>query len=276
MALLPLILLAIVQGITEFLPISSSGHLMILHAIINNTQDWQTRTIIDVSLHIGTLVAVVVYFRESVKKMLCAAWAVLQGRRDGNPAGRRLGLNILIASAPVLIVGYILHVMQPSWLMMIEVVAWMTLIFGIVLWVSDHVGGTEKKLDGMTRKEALWIGLAQALALIPGTSRAGITMTAARFLGYSRTESAEFSLLLALISITGAGTLSSIDLVKSGDFSLWYAAIIGGVIAMITAWLTIAAMMHWLSRASFAPFAIYRIILGSGLLILIYSGFWTG
>lgn len=275
MTLLPLIILAIVQGITEFLPISSSGHLLLLHAFFDEAKDWETRLIIDVSLHLGTLAAVVIYFRASVKNMILGARALVHNKND-NPEGRSLFKNVIIASVPVYGVGYIIHQLEPSWLLSIELVAWMTLIFGIVLWVADIKGPNHKTIAQMSKKDALLIGLMQALALVPGVSRAGITMTTARFLGYTRTHSAEFSLLLAIIAIIGAGTLSSIDLIQSGDFSLWRAALIGAILAMITAWLAIAAMMKWLENASFAPFAIYRITLGGGLLILIYSGIWTG
>lgn len=266
--ILHLIILALVQGITEFLPISSSGHLVITHTLLGqNVADlcWEQNRVMDVAVHIGTLFSVLVYFRKDVLEMVTGFYNV-------KSAGFQKSSFILIGSIPVIIVGFILSAIEPSFLCLLEITAWTTLIFGIVLWVADKKGSTDKTLDNMSVKDSLLIGLAQCLALIPGTSRSGITMTAARTLGYSRTEAAHFSMLLAIIAISGAGFLGILDIMESDDMRLGMDAIIAAFLAFLSGWIAIAVMMEWLKRATFTPFAIYRIILGIGLLGLIYSG----
>ncbi len=269
MILLPLIILALVQGITEFLPISSSGHLVLVHQLFDQSQNWQNHMVLDVAVHVGTLFSVLIYFRRDVWDMGrgLGHW----GTGNFNSGASRLNMYLIIASIPVILVGLILHIYEPSWLLLVEIMAWATIIFGIILWIADHMPASDKTLKDINIKDAVIIGLAQCLALIPGTSRSGITMSAARFLGYSRTESAHFSLLLAIIAISGAGTLAGIELSQSGDWTIGIDAAIAALIAFVTGWIAIALMMKWLEKCSFKPFAIYRIILGSVLLILIYS-----
>ena len=255
-----IILLALIQGITEFLPISSSGHLVLAHEIIGKTQHDLT---IDVAVHVGTLFAVFVYFKKDITKMLCS----LKSGGDKN-----LVFAIIIGSLPVIAAGYIIHLTGPEWTRSLYLTAWCTLIFGIVLWIADKYSKTEKKIESISLKQAFIIGLAQVLALIPGTSRSGITMTAARGLGFTRTESARFSLLLAMVAISGAGTLGTIDIIQQGNISLGIDVFIAAIMAFLSGLLAITLMMKWLEKASFAPFIIYRIILGIVLLFLLYSG----
>lgn len=219
----------------------------------------------DVAVHIGTLLAVLLYFRRDI-------FMIARGLGDRASPGFRLAKHVMIASIPVLVIGYIVNEMQPSLLCLLEVMAWMTLIFGVILGIVDKYCPDNKSIDQMTWKNALMIGAAQTLALIPGTSRSGITMTAARWLGYSRTEAAHFSLLLAIVAICAAGGLASLELFQSGDMRLGIDALIAAVLAFFTGYAAIVLMMKWLARASFMPFAIYRVLLGGGLLIAIYSG----
>ena len=167
--------------------------------------------------------------------------------------------------------GFILNALEPSWLLAVEIVAWTTLIFGIVLWIADRQGGEAKTLNDLSYAHAFIIGLSQCLALIPGTSRSGITMTAGRFLGYNRSECAHYSLLLGIIAISGAGVLGGLNLLEDPTTTLSQDVIIAAILAFISGYIAIALMMKWLSRASFTPFAIYRIIMGIGLLALIYT-----
>lgn len=275
MLLLPLFILAVVQGITEFLPVSSSGHLILVHAAFggdNTLQSaWQNHMLLDVAVHIGTLFSVLLYFRKDLIKMIAGVKDI--GRKDTHSEGSRLIFNLVLGSVPVLIAGYALHLWQPEWLLQIEIVAWTTLIFGVLLWFADRTPDTSRNIKDMGLKHALIIGLMQAIALIPGTSRSGITMTAARFLGYSRAESAHFSLLLAIIAITGAGALSIGELIETGNMQVGLDFALAVVLAFITGLAAITLMMKWLERATFLPFVIYRLILGSALLILIYGGF---
>ncbi len=224
----------------------------------------------DISVHVGTLFAVLLYFWRDIIRMLMGAKDIGTGKVKSNDA--RLLLFVLVGSIPVIIAGLILHQFEPDWLKTLYVIGWATIIFGIVLWYADAKTTAIKELKSMTYKDALAIGFAQVLALIPGTSRSGITMTASRFLGYSRTESAHFSMLLAMVAISGAGALISLDLLKSGDVQLGLDALIATIFSFISGYAALTIMMKFLQHATFKIFAIYRIILGGGLLILLYSG----
>ncbi|NCT40176.1 MAG: undecaprenyl-diphosphate phosphatase [Alphaproteobacteria bacterium] len=274
MPLLHIIILALIQGITEFLPISSSGHLVLAHAALdgNAAQEWDKHILMDVAVHVGTLFSVLLYFRKDVILMVSGILSLLTGKWDHT--GNQLTLKIIIGSIPVIIIGFWLNAMNPSWLLAVEIVAWTTLIFGIVLWIADRMAPNEKTLDELGYKHALIIGLAQCLALIPGTSRSGITMTAARFLGYNRSECAHYSLLLGIIAISGAGALGGLELLNNPNASLSYDVLIAAILSFISGYIAIVLMMKWLSRASFTPFAIYRIILGIALLAVIYATDW--
>ena len=275
MPLLHIIILALIQGITEFLPISSSGHLVLAHAAMsgNEAQEWDKHIVMDVAVHIGTLFSVLLYFRKDIALMLQGAISLASGKL--NHTGTKLAAKIVIGSIPVIIAGLILNSLQPSWLLAIEIVGWTTLVFGIVLWIADRLKPTQKTLEELTIKDSLIIGLAQCLALIPGTSRSGITMTAARFLGYSRTESAHYSLLLGIVAISGAGALGGLEAFSDPDLQITFDILLAALLAFISGYIAISLMMKWLSRASFTPFAIYRIILGTVLLALVYATDFT-
>jgi undecaprenyl-diphosphatase len=269
MPLYHILILALVQGISEFLPISSSGHLVLTHHLMGEGGQnlcWSANRTIDVAVHVGTLFSVLIYFR---KDLIAMAGGIL------NPGsnGFNLGRNVLIASVPVIIAGYFLHQIQPSFMCLVEIMAWMTLVFGIVLLIADKFQST-KSVEDMSGGQAFLIGLSQALALVPGVSRSGITMTSARFLGFSRTEAARFSLLLSIIAITGAGAVNGYDLYQSGNMALGLNAFIAVILSFVSGYIAITLMMKWLSKATFKPFAIYRIILGILLLGLIYGGYF--
>lgn len=268
MPLYTIIILAIVQGLTEPLPVSSSGHLLLAHNLLGHggaDMCWETNRALDVAMHIGTLFSVLLYFRKDV-------FDILRGLGNTGSGGFRLARNVVIASIPVLMVGLALNIMKPSFLCLIEVMAWMLLIFGIVLGLVDRYATAHKNIEDMNWANALLVGLAQSLALIPGTSRSGITITAARALGYRRTEAARFSLLLAIIGISAAGALTGLEMIQEGDFTLGLDAALAAFMAFLTGYAAIAFMMNWLKNASFLPFAVYRVLLGGGLLIAIYSG----
>ena len=274
MALLPIFILALVQGITEFLPISSSGHLILVHAAFGGNATpgsvWQDHMLLDIAVHIGTLFSVILYFRKDIYKMCTGVKDI--ARQDVHAEGSRLIFNLLIGSIPVMIAGYGLHLWQPEWLLQVEIVAWTTIIFGILLWFADRTPECTRTVNDMGLKHALIIGTTQAFALVPGTSRSGITMTSARFLGYSRAESAHFSLLLAIVAISGAGALSVSELIQTGNMEIGFDFLLAVVLSFITGLGAIILMMKWLERATFMPFVIYRLIMGVVLLGLIYGG----
>ena len=269
MLLLHIVILAVVQGISEFLPISSSGHLVLLPHLAG----WQDQgRNIDIAVHVGTLGAVLVYFWRDI-------WAILAGfsggKRRQRRAGRVLGVHILVSLPPVLVAGALLVTFAPDIFRSPLVVAWTMLAFGVLLWLADRIGMTVRRVEHMTIGSAVIIGMAQILALVPGTSRSGITMTAARFLGFERGAAARFSMLMSIPVIVAAGAVAARDLAKSGEPIVTGDAGLAAAIAFVTALLSIAVLMYMLKRVSFTPFVIYRLFLGAVLLVLYYGFGWS-
>ncbi|XDZ66658.1 undecaprenyl-diphosphate phosphatase [Alphaproteobacteria bacterium LSUCC0684] len=259
-----ILLIAVLQGITEFLPISSSGHLNLLHGL--SIQPDQGLTM-DVAVHMGTLVAVVIYNWRDITRMFISFFTF--GRQYREFYG--VSVSALIATIPVLVAGFLLnrnHALLEI-LRSVEVIAWATLIFGIVLGIADRSTG-HRRLTTTSMLDAVIIGLAQVLALIPGTSRSGITMTAARGMGLSRRAAARFSMILSIPVILGSGVLKGIDLLAVGGGEKWVEITLAAVIAMVVALGSINVMMAILARVGFMPFVIYRIILGGALLGMVY------
>lgn len=271
MNLLQLVTVALVQGITEFLPISSQAHLILVPRLTG----WCDQgLVVDIGVHIGTLLAVVVYFwRDCLALVRGGIEAILLRRTED----AKRAVHIVIATLPAVVAGFIVHAQLGFTFRSLVVIAWTTLGFGILLWAADRWCGRGSHMEDMTCARAFFIGCAQALALIPGTSRSGITMTAARMLGFDRGDAAHFSLLMAVPVILGAGTLATLDLVRSGNAQLTSATLIAAGLAFVTALLAIAVLMRWLARASFTPFAVYRVILGIALFAALYLyGFGEG
>lgn len=261
MTLLQLAVLAIVQGITEFLPVSSSGHLILTSQVLG----WQDQGLsIDIAVHAGTLLAVIVYLWRDILRILGGL------AENGAESTRPLAGMIIVATIPVGIAGFVLHEVGQESLRDPEVIAWATLGFGILLFVADRFGMTLRRMEHMTWSSAIMIGVAQVLALIPGTSRSGITMTAARFMGFEREAAARFSLLLSIPVIAAAALLAGKDVYDSGDLALSQATLLAAGMSFVAAMFAIWLMMAWLKRATFTPFVIYRLILGVGLLAWIY------
>mgnify|MGYP006265890049 CR=1 FL=1 len=259
-----ILLLALVQGITEFLPISSSGHLVLIGHLGGNDQG----TLVDIALHVGTLAAVLVYFWHDVRGMLLGGLDLLRGRSS---AGGHLAVKVVAATVPVVVAGLVLTLFAPDLFRSVEIIAWTTISFGLLLYAADRWFPAARSMADLPYGDALIIGIAQVLALMPGTSRSGITMTAARFLGYTRPEAARFSLLLSIPTIAAAGLLLGYDLYRLENARLTRDALIAGVLAFFAALAAIALMMRWLRTASFTPFVIYRLILGFALLLYVYT-----
>lgn len=259
---LNLLVLAVVQGITEFLPISSSAHLILVPQLFG----WADQGLaIDIAVHLGTLLAVMTYFHGEVRRLIVGGLNLVTGRADGDT---RLLLQIVVATIPVVVLGALLKGVVAGELRSPLIIAATTIGFGVVLYFADRKGdAAERTLAGMTYRDALLIGLFQALALIPGVSRSGITMTAALFLAFSRTEAARFSLLLSIPTIIAAGVLGGLELWQSGDATLQADAVYAAAFSFVAALLAIWAMMAWLKRFSFTPFVIYRLVLGAFLLL---------
>ncbi len=266
MDFLPLFILALVQGITEFLPISSSGHLVLVPIIAG----WPDQgPAVDVAVHVGTLLAVMAYFRADLMRLMFGGVALLRGRWQEPDA--KLALYIGAGTVPAVIAGFILHELALMDMMRtMAVIGWTTLGFGVLLWIADRWGAQSHTVEAKGWSAVIGIALAQCLALIPGTSRSGITMTAARAFGVSRSDAARFSMLLSIPTIAGAGLLVLLDLVKAGDPVLTQSALIAGGLAALTAFAAIALLMRWVARQSFTIFAVYRVLLGGGLLLYYY------
>ncbi len=264
MTLIQILILAIVQGLTEFLPISSSGHLVITSRIM----DWPDQGLtIDIAVHVGTLAAVVIYFWRDLLRIVRGSLRLLTFR--GGP-DTRLAAMLLIATLPIAAAGYFGREAIIPLFRNVEVIAWATIVFAIVLWAADRIGMTLQRIEHIGYFGALAIGLAQVLALIPGTSRSGITMTAGRFLGMERTEAARFSLLLSIPAISGAGLLAGYDLWQGGNVQLGYDAALAAGLAFVAGIASIAVMMRWLETSGFMPFVLYRLALGGALLYWVY------
>ena len=254
-------LLSLLQGLTEFLPVSSSGHLVLLPKILDVKDQG---LLMDVALHVGTLCAILVYYRRDVLAMIRA---VLFWRTTEDVTARNLAVYIVLATIPAVLFGLFLHLFVPGGIRDVRVIIVTTGLFGILMAVADHFSARSKTLGDMTLKNALLIGLAQAIALIPGTSRSGITMTAARFMGFARVDAARFSFLLGMPAMAAAGTLGFIDILKTDDPGLWQDALCAIVLAFFAGLMAIHFMMKWLARYGLLPFAVYRILLCVFLLV---------
>ena len=267
MSLFYLLLVAIIQGITEFLPISSSGHLAILPQMTG--QDDQGLAI-DIAVHVGSLFAVILYFWKEVKMAGAGCLRLMRGKVDTQSAF--LALCLCIATVPVIVAGAVVKLTGlDEALRSVAVIGWAMLGFGLVLYWADRTSSSERDFEGWTLRDALAMGLAQMLALIPGTSRAGITITAARKLGYSRDGAARISMLMSIPAILASGVVLSVDVVGKADWDMARNAAIASLFSFAAARLALGFMMRMLRNVSFTPYVVYRVILGSILLIYAYS-----
>lgn len=266
MPLLHIIVLALVQGFTEFLPISSSGHLVLVPVFAG----WQDQGIlIDVAVHVGTLGAVMAYLWRDIVDMINGLWRMVKGK--GVNDGVKLAFFLVLGTLPVIGAGYWMNKVLPGGIRSIEVIGWATLGFGVLLWLTDRFGLTVRRMEHLKLFDVAVIGVSQVLALIPGTSRSGITMAAGRMLGMERPDCARFSMLLSIPTIVGAGVLKGLELYQRGDPMQMANALTAAGLAFVSAIIAIVLMMAWLKRASFTPFVLYRVALGSFLLLVAYG-----
>lgn len=263
MTLVQILLLALMQGLTEFLPISSSAHLILLPIIAN----WQDQGLaFDVAVHVGTLSAVVFYFRRTLKTMMYDWYCSLLQRQQVGES--RLAWAVGFGTIPVGLAGLFFGDFIETALRSPVVIAVTTIVFGLLLGWADWYGKRQRQEQQIGWKDVLFIGLAQAVALIPGTSRSGITMTAGLILGLTREAAARFSFLLSIPVILLAGGLKTLELVQSPLSVDWTALITGAVFSAISAYLCIFLFLKMLERIGMWPFVIYRLILGAILLWL--------
>ena len=261
------IILALIQGMTEFLPISSSAHLILPAQLFN----WPDQGIaFDVAVHVGSLLAVLIYFRQDVINMT-RAWLMSVSSHRGQPLSTdaRLAWMVIAATLPAIVVALLAKDFIEEHLRSTMVIAVATLFFGVLLGFADVKSRRQHVALEITWRIALLIGFAQVLALIPGTSRSGVTITAAVLLGLSKTEGARFSFLLSIPIITAAGGYAILDMLSDPPIFSWLQLGLGVVVSAISAYLCIKLFLQLLERIGFMPFVWYRLVLGVVLLAMI-------
>lgn len=266
MSLLQLVVLAVIQGLTEFLPISSSAHLILPSALLG----WPDQGLaFDVAVHVGTLLAVVVYFRRDLQQIL-TAWGrhCFHGEASNDS---RLVWYIGFATLPAGLAGLIFADFIETHLRSVAVLGIATIVFGVVLGVADKFSVKTIALEKITFRHAMLIGLAQAVALIPGTSRSGITMTAALALGYDRVSASRFSFLLSIPIIVLSGGYESLKLTQATAVP-WGEIALATALSAAMAYLCIHLFLQWINRLGMMPFVWYRLVLGTALLALVVAG----
>ncbi len=256
-----ILLLTLTQGITEFLPVSSSGHLVILPYFIEIPYQGKT---FDVVLHFGSLFAVIFYLKNDIFEILKD---MISKERFTSKSFYFLKC-IFLATLPVILVGYIINLYKLEFIKLIQIVGWTTLTFGILLGIADKTI-TNKKFSPKL-KDSIIIGLMQSIAIIPGVSRSGIVITTSRFLGYDRVQSSKFSLFLSIPVIFAAMTLKSIYIFQTDEITFSLDIIIGFSLSLIFSFLTIKIFMSYIEKASLKVFVYYRIILGAIILYFAY------
>lgn len=263
MSWLQVIALALVQGVTEFLPISSSAHLILSSQLLN----WPDQGIaFDVAVHLGTLLAVMFYFRVHLKQLL-VSWFCSLSKRQLN-AEAKLAWGIIVATIPVCLVGFFAHDTISENLRTPQVIAIATIVFGLLLGLVDRIAINQKSQQTLSLATMIVIGLAQVLALIPGTSRSGITMTAGLWRGLSRHQASQFSFLLSIPVIALAALYESYQLITSTLTIPWLQFATAITVSALSAYACIALFLKLIERIGFLPFILYRLILGAWLLTL--------
>ena len=261
---LQIIVLALIQGITEFLPISSSAHL-ILPAQLDLWPDQGLA--FDVAVHLGTLLAVMGYYRVELARFAASGWLLASKRQYDSHLD--LLLKICLATLPVVVCGFLLRAWIATELRSVLVIAATTITFGLLLWGADRGRST---LTDISWAHAAIIGVAQALAIVPGTSRSGVTITAALFLGLTRSTAARFSFLLSVPTIAGAGLLTTLDLMDSAETVRWLDLAAGSILAFVSAYACIHLFVRLVERIGMFPFVVYRLLLGGVLVAMMYGG----
>ncbi len=263
MSELQVVILAIVQGLTEFLPISSSGHLVLVPFFFG----WADQGLaFDVAVHFGSLIAVLLFFREDIKGLLRGGLQVLGANTSTIEA--RLALGIALGTIPAALAGLLLVDWIEANLRSPLVIVCTLSGYAVLMILADRFGKRERSISDFTIRHALMIGVAQALALVPGTSRSGVTITLARFLGFERQDAARFSFLLAVPVILLATGYSLLNLLSSDQAVAWGQLAIGVAVSAVVAYLSIEFFMRFVSRIGLLPFAIYRLLL-AGVIVYV-------
>ena len=260
---LQLAILSLIQGITEFLPISSSAHLLLPHHLLG----WKDQGLaFDTAVHLGSLFAVLSYFRTDIVRLMSALTGAIMTKQQSSDS--RFAIFLIIASLPVLIVGYFSRTFVESNLRSLEVITLATFVFAIALLVADLTGRRQRDANTLQLSSALLIGLSQCVALIPGASRSGVTMTMALMLGFTREGASRISFMIAIPAIASACLLKISDLMNSGQSVDWLMMLTGGLIAAVSAYLCVRLFLGLIEKIGFLPFIVYRLILSSVLFFM--------
>ena len=263
METIQVVFLALVQGLTEFLPISSSGHLVLLPAFVH----WPDQGLdFDVAVHAGTLLAVVVYFRNDLR-IIVRDWALSLVRRQ-QIGQSMLGWAVIVGTIPGGLCGLLMNASGLEIVRSPTVVAWATIIFAMLLWWVDVFAKQYRNENTLKWSDILIIGCAQALALVPGTSRSGVTITAGLALGLTRVAAARFSYLLSIPIIVAAGSLKCLEASAAASETNWTALGLGALISALTGYVAIHLFLKILARIGMLPFVVYRLMLGTAILVL--------
>ena len=261
--LFQIIFLSLIQGLTEFLPVSSSAHLILPFSVFG----WPDQGLaFDTAVHLGSLFAVIWYFRTDVIQLTTGFVKQIGGETSVNA---RLANNLLIASLPLIAVGFLLKDVVETELRSVHIIIAATLIFGIVLLVADRWGKGDVVETDLSWRDALMIGISQCFALVPGTSRSGVTMSCALFLGYSREAASRISFLLSIPAIGGASALKSWDLLNAAQPVDWLSLSLGLGISFVAAYTCIRLFLAYINKIGFLPFVIYRLVLAAALFFYI-------
>ncbi|MSU91573.1 undecaprenyl-diphosphate phosphatase [Rhodobacteraceae bacterium 2CG4] len=267
MPLLSLLMLALIQGITEFLPVSSSAHLELWHQWVGQTPDDLS---LDIAVHVGTLAAATLYFRAEVGSALAGVLQLLRGERDRPEA--QLAIRLVVATVPVVLAGGALALTGlTEALRSLAVIGWAMILFGLLLWWFDRRGARGRRAADWTLRDAWIMGLWQALALIPGTSRSGAAITGALAQGYERSDGARLAMLMSIPTIAASGVLLVGKLVATGNVELGAELALAAALAFGAGLAALALMLRLLRSVSFTPYVVYRVLLGLLLLGIAYS-----
>jgi len=267
--LLKAVVLGIIQGLTEFLPISSSAHLRIFPELFGWGDPGAAFTAV---IQIGTELAVLIFFRKDIWR-IGSAWvrSLFQPEYRGT-LDSRMGWYVIVGSVPIVVLGVLLKDVIERDFRNLWIIGTMLIVLGVVLGVADRVGRTDRPMGKLTMKDAVLMGLAQALAIIPGVSRSGATISMGRFLGFDREAATRFAFLLAIPAVVGAGLFELKEIPHGHNDFGWGPTITATVVSFVVGYAAIAWLLRYVSTRSYTPFVVYRIVLGAGTLILLGAG----
>ena len=267
--LLKAVVLGTIQGLTEFLPISSSAHLRIFPELFGWGDPGAAFTAV---IQIGTELAVLLYFREDIWR-IGSTWvrSLFQAEFRGH-LDARMGWFIIVGSAPIVLLGVLLKDVIEEDFRSLWIVGCTLVVFGVLLGLADRFGSNDKAIKRLTLRDAVLMGLAQACALVPGVSRSGATLSMGRILGYERAAATRFAFLLAIPAVVGAG-LFELKEIPGGDNTYgWGPTIVATVVSFVVGYAVIAWLLRWVTTRTYTPFVVYRVLLGGAVLVLLSTG----